>query len=354
MLRVAFVLPKPPYKINGGYKIVYQFAGGLAQRGYKISIYYDLDRGANSRGIPRIFWYSMKKMLFPFFRWYNLPDIIQEKVVYDINDKYLEDQDAIFATALCTSSKVDKLSNAKFKHKYYLVQGFEAWAGVTKEQVYATYNFNMDIVTISRYLYDKVIKETCNKVYLIRNGIDFSEMGVDIPIEKRNSLSIAFLYHASPVKGTWMSLNVVNMLKVEYPDLSVKCFGTVKPRPHDLPEWIEYTANASRVQVRNILNESAIFLCGSVNEGFGLTGAESMACGCALVSTAYPAVYDYAVDKRNALLSPINSPMEMFENAKMLLMDYKQRIEIASAGVNDIHLLDFNRSIDQLDEILKN
>ena len=55
----------------------------------------------------------------------------------------------------------------------------------------------------------------------------------------------------------------------------------------------------------DILNYASIFICSSINEGFGLTGAESMACGCALATTSYPAVFEYAVDKKNCLVSPV-------------------------------------------------
>lgn len=349
-MKVAFVMPKPPQKVNGGYRIVYQYANYLSRRGHEITIYYTTNRGANGKGIPGFLCYLIKKAVYKRNQWFPLDEHITQKVIYDIKEKYLEYQDAMFATMISTSRKVDALSNKTAKKKYYLIQGFETW-GLTEEEVYETYNYDFTNIAISKYLYDLVKNHSRRETVYIPNGLDFEELWVDHPINKRNSYSLAFLYHPSQDKGTYNTINVICRVKKKYPQLEVRCFGTV-PRPADLPEWVSYYERADRVTVRNILNEAAIFLCSTIEEGFGLTGAESMACGCALVSTAYQAVFDYAIDRRNALLSPIGDVDAMYGNVCYLLEHSEERIRIATNAASDIHCLEWENSINAIEKLL--
>lgn len=58
-----------------------------------------------------------------------------------------------------------------------------------------------------------------------------------------------------------------------------------------------------------------------------------MACGTALVSSDNLGAMEYAVDGKNALLSPIKDVESMEVNIERLLEDDKKRIELASEGV---------------------
>ena len=109
-------------------------------------------------------------------------------------------------------------------------------------------------------------------------------------------------------------------------------FGTVKPAKN-LPNWIDYTWNASTEETIDIYNRISIFVNPSIKEGFGLTGLEAMACGAALASTKYAGVKEYAVDNDNALLSPVKDPRKLADNIEKLITNPKLRMNIAKAGV---------------------
>lgn len=50
-ISVAFVLSRPTKKIIGGYKIVYDYANYLSNKGMHVCIYYDCRRIGNTHGI---------------------------------------------------------------------------------------------------------------------------------------------------------------------------------------------------------------------------------------------------------------------------------------------------------------
>lgn len=83
-------------------------------------------------------------------------------------------------------------------------------------------------------------------------------------------------------------------------------------------------------------NKCSIFLCASVEEGFGLTGAESLATGCALVSTKYKGVYEYARDKYNALLVPVKDSNKLAESIIYLFINDDERIKLATNGITSM------------------
>lgn len=103
------------------------------------------------------------------------------------------------------------------------------------------------------------------------------------------------------------------MLYAIYPDLRVYVVS-IEACPQNLSECCEFLYDLSPEEVAEVNNRSRIFMCSSIEEGFGLPGLEAMACGCALVSTEFQGALEYAVNGYNALLSPIRDVRTMVEN----------------------------------------
>ena len=160
------------------------------------------------------------------------------------------------------------------------------------------------------------------------------------------------LYHENPQKGFDIAFKAIKLVKQKYSNVSLHLFGVPK-RPDNLESWILYTEKADINQLRGIYNKSSIYVCASRNDGFGLTGAESMACGCALASTAFQGVFEYAKDNENALLSPVNDIDALAENIMTLIDDEQLRFRIAKQGSKDITKHSWDRAIDQMEKALK-
>lgn len=332
-MNINFLLPPPSSKIAGGYKIVYQYANYCCANGMNVNIVYDCGAGKNQYHIPPHLFFQLKRFIAAREpRWFLLNDKIRKIPVYAVDNNSIPDADIVIATACGTAPKVNSLHPSKGK-KIYLIQDFENW-NRTEQEVYDTYRFQMDKIVISKWLKKIVDTYSLSESIYIPNGIDESQFNVSVPIESRSPYSIAMLYHRDERKRSKEGLEILKRIKSKYPAISVELFGSPNP-PEDLPSYINYTRNANESQLREIYNKSAIFMVASEVEGYGLTGLESMFCGCALTSTDCQGVQEYAIDGKNALLSPVAELDILENNLTILLEDNTKRIEIAKQGSKD-------------------
>lgn len=351
-MKINFVLPSPTLKIAGGYKMVYEYSNRLVLRGHEVTIIYDSRKGKNSKSIPAVLAYFSR--LFIGNRgpsWFDLNKKVKKKVVFEINNKNIPCADVIIATAADTAFDVKNLDDSKGR-KYYFIQDYENW-NLTDHEVKTTYRLGMKNIVIAKWLKDIVDKESLAESSYIPNGIDFDVFNVTNSIEKRNSKSIAMLYHHDARKDAKKGLEIILAVKQQYPDLKVKLFG-VPERPENLPSDIDYIQKANQKELKKLYNESAIFLCSSLVEGFGLTGAESMACGCALVSTDCQGVMEYAQHNLNALISPVGDYDLLYNNIVCLIENNNLRIQLALNGNRTIKDLSWDESVDKFERALRN
>lgn len=352
-MKINFYLPGVFLRIIGGYKVVYQYANYLCKCGYDVCIYYDGKDGDNGKKIPKSIALFLRRIIVLFTpRWFKLNKSIKKVVVKHFDDNLVRDADISIATAYKTVESVYNFSNSK-GIKVYLIQGYEKWDEITDEDLIASYGFGMNNIVISKWLKEIVDKSSLVSSKLIPNGIDLDRFRIINSIDNRNPHSLALLYHKAENKGLRYALEAINKLKENYPDMQCMMYGSPK-RPKDLPSWIKYTRNASEVEVVNILNNSAVFLCSSLSEGFGLPGMEAMACGCALVTTNCQGIMEYA-NTNNALISEISNADSLATNVGYLFSNNEKRIKLAKIGNRSISeksldksLVDFERYINSL------
>jgi glycosyltransferase involved in cell wall biosynthesis len=333
-MKITFLVNNPSRHPFGGYKIIYLYANKLINNGHKVNILYHYDNPFNNYKMPNILRTFLCYILVKIGpTWFKLSPKVKQKCIKQVDDNTIPDADAIIATAVDTPQLIRYLSTYKGK-KFYFIQHFENWV-YDDQKVLDTYNLGFTNIVIAKWLKNIVDEETGRESTYIPNGIDSDVFHVEYEIKNRNPFSIAMLYHDKEWKGSSDGLEVIYKLKNEYPKLTVYMFGVPK-RPVNLPNWISYTKDASQKQLKRIYNSSAIFICSSWSEGFGLTGAESMACGCALVSTDTEGVREYAVDKVNSLLCQPRDIDNLYLNVKSLIYNDELRIKLAVKGANDI------------------
>ena len=351
-MKINICISGLPFQPSGGVKVILDYANRLISSGYEVSLYFDCNKTFSNRIRVNL----LRKficIIFVYFspRWFRLSKKIQKKCVFSFNDKNISDGDIVIATAAVTSKQVSELHDSK-GNKFYFVQGYEDWS-MSTEELHKTYKYDMKIIVIANWLKEIVEKYSRQDAFLVKNGIDNNIFYIDNPIELRNPLTLSMLYNDSEEKGAKYGLKAIITLKEMYPNLQATLFG-VPSRPKNLPNWITYVQNAGSKQLREIYNNSSVFICSSIMEGFGLTGAESMNCGCAFVSTAYKGVFEYAVNERNALLSPIRDVNKLVENVSRVIENNDFRISLATQGSKDIQQLSIEKSFNKLEVILNN
>ncbi len=329
-MKVAFILPNTTNRAIGGYKVIYQYANYVKKSGHSVSIIYDEEQMLRGHSVvlSPVIKTRARFFLLTEPKWFPLDGEIKKKSVSKITARKLRDYDVVVATAKITADYIHR-ENINPKKVIYLIQDFENW-GCSEESVYSSYQYGYMNVAISKRLVDIVKTKAGVPCQYLPDGIDTGCFKIFNPIEKRPLHSIAMMYRKSTRKGYPDGLAVLKKLKKTYSDLDVVVFGVDK-RPEDLPEWVKYRYRANPEQVSAIYNSVRVFLCSSLQEGYGLTGLESMACGCALVSTDTMGVHEYAIDGQTASIVPVSDIEEMhkkvcelFEDEELLVRRTKQ------------------------------
>ena len=350
--KLCFVLPRFVKSQSGGYKMVYEYANRLQKRGFQVTILYLNEFALLRYHFPeKVRRFIINLMTDRGPEWFELDNRI--KKISTCRESYIDeitDVDVAVFTAAETVSYSDKFRSSK---KIYFIQDYENWK-ITDEAVKKTYGLGFSNIVVAQWLKNIVDNYSTIPSVLIKNPVNQNVYHPIIPIDIRCAHSVSLNYRSEDYKGFRYSFQAVQILLKKYPDLQVYIFGTEK-RPKWFPHCFKYTRYASQKQTVAIYNNTAIFICGTVEEGYGLTGLEAMACGTALVSTDYLGVHEYAENGVNALLSPVRDSVALAENAIRLIEDQRLRVKIAKSGVDSvIQAFDWKVAVDKFEEVIQN
>lgn len=355
MKNLIFVLPALSKKPIGGYKIVFEYANRLAMLGYSVTIIFPLILTLKNTSLKNIIRTYRRYYLKGYFikkyriKWFQLNNKIKLKVVPSLDERYMPKGDIIFATARETSYYVNSYRKDKGK-KYYLIQGYENW-GCSDSEVLNTWKFPLKKIVISKWL-GKKLEVIGEKYELIYNGLDFSKFFIKKPIEIRDNNTILCLYHGAYFKGFDYGLEAFKKIKKEYENINIICFGADK-RPGKLPKWIEYYCQPSQEKLNELYNKASIFVGTSFQEGWGLTVAEAMQCGCAVVCTDINGYNEMIFNNETGLLCKVKNSDDLAEKIKKLLNDNCLRKELAKRGNVFIQRFSWEKSINKIVELIE-
>lgn len=345
---VTFLLPGGSKEPIGGYKVVYEYANRLVNDNFNVNIILPVEvfwkEQKLIRKIKLIKRYFFKKNENLPYKWFPLDKKVKMFWTFSLEEKYIPDGDFIFATAWQTAEWLNKYSSIKGK-KFYLIQGYELW-GCTEERLLNTWKMPLKKIVIASWL--KKIAENLNeKSYLINNGLDFKKFNRDKNIENRDPKSILILYHKVELKGFKYGLEALKILKEQYDDIKINCFGAIK-KPKNLPSWMNYYYSPSQEKLRELYNSASIFIGTSLGEGWGLTVAEAMQCGCAIACTDVVGYNEFAFDGKNALLCESKNGKALAENIIQLIENDKLRFLLANNGYDMIQKYTWEKAYKKL------
>jgi glycosyltransferase involved in cell wall biosynthesis len=197
-----------------------------------------------------------------------------------------------------------------------------------------------EAVAIARWLADLALARGIPCAY-VPQGLDRSVFAPGPPPAARAPV-VSVMTHHLDWKGLDDALAALTLVRARRPDVQVTLFGGEPVAGVESVAGIEggesvaglgaYVANPSRPAVAELLRRSAVHLVASWEEGFGLAGAEAIACGAALASTDTKGSRDYALDGRTALVSPPRDPAALARNVLRLLDDVELRARLVAAG----------------------
>jgi len=361
-VKITFIQPRYDPKPVGGMKVVYEYANQLVARGHQVSVLHP-DRLANltPRRLTRVYFHITGKsrqtenyQIMPEVPWHHIDNRVRMLTIPEPTASYVPDGDAVFASFWATGEYMMDYPPEKGR-KFYLWQGFEeGWAGPTA-RIYAVLKSPLKKVVISRALYEHGLNLGLSQDEMIHipDAIDHKTYQILNPIDDRIP-RVSMLYHSLPLKGANDGVKALDLAKKAVPTLQAVLFS-VFTRPHRLPQWIEYSCNPSQEELINsIYNRSSIYLSPSRLEGFGLTAAEAMACGCAVAAADSGGIRDFAEHEVTALLSPPKDSKALASNILRLQKDDDLRVRLAKAGNERIKEFTWERSTHLLEQLIIN
>lgn len=345
---IGIILPHISRGPGGGFKVIFEYANFLAGKGYMITLYF-MTYNLYSRWIKWPFFRKvLGKILYRRYKkWYKLAPQIKSYDLFDKND--VRNHEILIATGVRTALFLNDLCMNNVKLVYF-IQGFETWE-VDKKIVCGTYKFPMKKIVVSKWLESKVMEHCNDKVIYIPNSIDLSIFNMRVPIKERKAHTVIFHYRTMECKGSKYAIELINKLENLYPDLETKVVGVTR-RPKELPKSCKYYRSIAPEEVALLNNMSRIFVCTSLDEGFGLPGLEAMACGCALVTTDYAGGREYAIDGNNALISKPKDVDTMVKNVIKLFEDERLLQFISSNGIDTSKKFGFERSAEKFWKVI--
>jgi glycosyltransferase involved in cell wall biosynthesis len=354
-VRITFVLPSFRTRPAGGFLVVYRYANELASRGHAVSIVHPRRVGAARSLLDRMkaFTWRMRKQIRWRGRppWFRLVDSVNVALVPDLRPANVPNADAVFATASTTAGVVASYPAEKGR-KLYLIQHYEDWL-LPREELDRTWRLPMHKVVSSQWLREiGVDLGESSRLTHIPYGVELDLFRALIPPEERSPLRVGMLAHHLAFKGMEYGLAALTTVREDFPELNAVAFGA-GARPESLPEWMGYVENPTRAELAHLYSSCAVFLHTSVAEGWGLTGAEAIACGCALVAADSGGVRDYAVDGKTALIVPPADPRALADRIIELIQDNAYRVELARSGLKAIQSFTWERAADRLERLIR-
>lgn len=350
-VKINFILPFKPRRPAGGFRIMYEYANRLALNGYDVHLYFPVKTPYMKYRLPYFTRNFLTKVEgFRTDKWFDFIQSVKMTHIPEVKDKYIRDADLVIATWWATALEMGKLSASKGR-KINLIQGYENWES-HQDLLFSSYNMpRVTNIVVSSYLKTIVESHTTKPAILIQNSIDSHKYHILTEPEKRNPATIAMTYSIQEIKGSAYGLEALKMVKERVPELRVEMFG-VCPEPFGLPDWIRFYRNPK--DIVELYNRNAIFISNSLTEGFPLTPAEALFCGCALICTDIEGHREFAINGENALLVETKNPEQMADRILNLIRNNEKRIRLALNGNNYIQRFKWENAMERMGYTLNN
>ncbi|MDR3001829.1 MAG: glycosyltransferase family 4 protein [Fibromonadaceae bacterium] len=342
-MKINFLLPCFGTRPLGGFRIVYQYANKFADKGHEVSIIYASGRESK-------FLFLARRVITFFVKdAFSLHKSIRKSYVFKLNNNTIPDADITFATACTTAVALNSCSESKGE-RIYLIQGYETWS-MPQDKLNETWRYkDMKKIVISKYLKDIGEQLGVFDTIYIPNSINCDLFRLAKGTNNRK-YNIAMMYSEWEVKGSKYGLQAIEIMKKKYPDLRVMFFG-IKSRDKKIPKWIDYVKKPSQDFLTNdIYNNSSIYLCSSISEGWGLPPMEAMACGAAVVTTQNGGISDFCIDGENALICEIKNPEQMARNMERIYLNADLHTSLVRNGLEKIKEFSLDRSFELLESL---
>ncbi len=179
-----------------------------------------------------------------------------------------------------------------------------------------------------------------SKIHVIPMGIDTVGLFTPDPAVHRDSGTLLFVGRLVAGKGVAVLIRALADVAQRHPQIKLQIVGT-GPEEHRLKEQARQCGVAGNVQflgavtnasLPQLYRKATMFISPSLSEGFGLTLAEALACGCPVIATDIPGIRDLIIDGITGSTVPRNDSEKFAHRILALLADADLRRQLAERG----------------------
>jgi glycosyltransferase involved in cell wall biosynthesis len=352
-VRITFVLPGSGNRPVGGYRVVYEHASGLAAKGHAvIAVHAPVVQPHNAFALYVATALGYRGGVGPR-RWMRVSPAIRLAWRPTLAPFWIPRADAVVATAWQTAEWVCRYPPDRGE-KFYLIHDYEHFmtgTAETRARIRETLRAGMrNIVTSPAG--EEMVRACDAEVHAyVPNGIDLDMFNLKLAAEDPQRTMIGFPFRTEPYKGTQDAVAALERVRREASGLTCWSWGWARRPP--LPEWVTYYEAPSDAALASLYNRSQIMVIPSHYEGWGLPGAEAMACGAALASTDNVGVRAYARHGETALLSAPRNPALLADSVLALLAQPALRLRIARQGHQYIQQFSWPSAVARMEDVLR-
>lgn len=355
-MRINILLPFFSETPIGGFKVQYEYANRLAERGHEVTILHPCTVESPAGWKARVAQLAKRGRELledrSTVRWHPLREEVRLLSVPDLREKFIPPAEVTVATGWATAEML-KTYSARAGAKFQIVYDYELWMEAepsVRRRMSRAFNSGQRVISTSPAVGEMLAESGVRPVAYIPCGVDFETYGVDVPIEERAWGTIGFPVRAQQSKGTADALESLKLLRARHGDaLRIEAFG---PRELDgLPEWVRAVWFPTDAQLRSFYNSISIFVFPSHYEGWGLPGVEALACGASLVAADSGGSREYGIHERTALVVPRARPDLLAGAVERLLADDEMRRRLARQGNAHVRQYTWASAVDALESL---
>lgn len=333
------MLPRTSPRPIGALKVIYEHASQLAARGHRVTLVHAWQAGGPDVDPHPWFEFRSKgvrSLVVPGLAGHSIPGRF----------------DVVVATAWQTVAAVQALPT-RLGRKAYFLQDHESYllgSGAIRAAMTRTFTMPWPLIVNSEPVQRLVETVAGRQCYRIPCVIDTTAFGLDIPIDSAARQLIGFPARTERAKRTSDAITALELVRSQLPAGTRPAAWRFGAYPcTSLPSCITHHPAPSDGELRRLYNRTAVFI---VPSGFGLPGAEAMACGAALVSTRNGGVNAYATHAESACCARSATPRLWPGPPANSSATRSLRLRIARADVIDVRRQKPGEAADALDAVL--
>ncbi|HLJ91821.1 MAG TPA: glycosyltransferase [Gemmataceae bacterium] len=241
---------------------------------------------------------------------------------------------------------------------YYLVQDIEDCYGTTPEETQAalaTYRLGLRPITEGVWVREQLKQRFGRESVLVGIGVDFDIFQpVSVSRQPYSILTTARTWSGGGAAGSrlkgWDTARATVARCFELQPRTTLATFSVEPRPQGPPllPHAHWQMPSDRVLAK-LYSQAGLYLLASTHEGFGLTAAEAMACGCPVVATYAQGNEEFCMDGHTALMAQAGDVERLAQHCLTLQSDPARAAELAHHARRFIQEYSWERVIDRLE-----